>query len=100
MYVTLRADGNYHYLVADYNNCMVMEMDPGQKEVRWHAWPGGEGKEGPAVLFLLSPLAAARGEAWLQGLLLRLARALAGPAGDPTNALLRRRLGCNVAGCA
>ena len=38
MYGTLRADGTYHYHVADYNNCMVMEMDPssGQKEERWH----------------------------------------------------------------
>ena len=55
-------------------------------------WPGGSGKEGPARLFLSSPLAAAWVEAWLEGLLLRLA--LAGPAGDLKNALLRRRLGC------
>ena len=46
----------------------------------------------PARLFLSPPLAAARVEAWLEGLLLRLA--LAGPAGDLKNALLRRRLGC------
>ena len=36
-------------------------------------------------------------EAWLEGLLLRLA--LAEPAGDLKNALLRRRLGCYVADC-
>ena len=41
---------------------------------------------------------AARVEAWLEGLLLLLA--LAGPAGDLKNALLRRRLGCYVADCA
>ena len=46
--------------------------------------PGGAGKEGPARLFLSSPLAAARVEAWLEGLLLRLA--LAGPAGDTSSA--------------
>ena len=54
-------------------------------------WPEGAGKEGPAQLFLSSPLAAARVEAWLEGLLLLLA--LAGPAGDLKNALLPRRLG-------
>ena len=37
MYGTLRADGTYHCHVADYNNCVVMEMDLGQKEERWHA---------------------------------------------------------------
>ena len=37
-------------------------------------------------------------EAWLEGLLLPLA--LAGPAGDLKNALLRRSLGCYVAYCA
>ena len=52
---------------------------------------GGAGEEGPALLFLLPPLAAARVEAQLEGLLLRLA--LAGPAGYLKNALLRRRLG-------
>ena len=31
---TLRSDGTYHFYVADYNNCIVMEMDPGQKEER------------------------------------------------------------------
>ena len=36
--------------------------------------------------------------AWWEGLLLRLA--LACPAGDPKNALLRRRLGCYAADCA
>ena len=61
-------------------------------------WPGGTGKEGPARLFLSPPLAAARVEAWLEGLLLRLA--LAGPSGDPKNYLLRRRLGSYVADCA
>ena len=54
------------------------------------AGQGGEGKEGPAQLFLSSPLAAARVEAWLEGLPLLLA--LVGPAGDPKDALLRR--GC------
>ena len=58
----------------------------------WRAGRGGAGKEGPVRLFLSSPLAAARVEAWLEGLLLLLA--LAGPAGDLKNALLRRRLGC------
>ena len=63
-------------------------------------WPGGAGKEGPALLFLSSPLAAARVEAssWLEELLLLLA--LAGPAGYLKNALLRRCLGCYVAHCA
>ena len=61
---------------------------------------GGAGKEGPARLFLSYPLAAARVEAWLEGLLPRLA--LAGPAGYLKNApaLLRRRLGCHVTDCA
>ena len=38
MYGTLSADRTYHYHVADYNNCVVMEMDPGQKEeqYQWH----------------------------------------------------------------
>ena len=49
-------------------------------------------------MILSSTLAAARVEAWLEGLLLRLA--LAGPAGYLKNALLRRRLGCYVADCA
>ena len=57
----------------------------------WRAGRGGAGKEGPVRLFLSSPLAAARVEAWLEGLLLLLA--LAGPAGDLKNALLRRCLG-------
>ena len=50
--------------------------------------------------FIPAPLATEFGPmaAWLKGLLLRLA--LAGPAGDPKNALLRRRLGCYVADCA
>ena len=62
----------------------------------WRAGRGGVGKEGPALLFLSSPLAArVDSEAWLEGLLLRLA--LAGPAGYLKNALLRRRLGCYVA---
>ena len=34
MYGTRRADGTYHYHVADYNHCMVMD---GQNEERWHA---------------------------------------------------------------
>ena len=42
-------------------------------------WPGGCWEEGPALLFLSLPLAAARAEAQLEGLLLLLA--LAGPAG-------------------
>ena len=46
------------------------------------------GKEGPALLFLSSPTAAALLEAWLEGLLLLLARA--GPAGDLNNALPQR----------
>ena len=41
---------------------------------------------------------AARVVAWLEGLLLLLA--IAGPAGDLKDALLRRRLGCYVADCA
>ena len=49
-------------------------------------------------MILSSTLAAARVEAWLEGLLLRLA--LAEPAGYLKNALLRRRLGCYVADCA
>ena len=64
-------------------------------------WPGGCGEEGPALLFLSSPLAAARVEAQMEGLLLRLA--LAGPAGFLKNALLsllRRHLGCYPADCA
>ena len=56
---------------------------------------GGVREVGPALLFLSSPLVAARVEAWLEGLLLRLA--LAGPAGYLKNALLRRRLVCYVA---
>ena len=49
-------------------------------------WPGGWWKEGPVLLFLSSPLTAARVEAWLEGLLLRLA--LAGPAGYFKNAVM------------
>ena len=56
----------------------------------WRAGRGGAGKEGPARLFLSSPLAAAQVEAWLEGLLLLLA--LAGPAGDLKNALLRHEI--------
>ena len=44
-----------------------------------------------------STLASAQVEAWLEGLLLQLA--LAGPAGDLKNALVRRCLGCFVADC-
>ena len=46
----------------------------------WRAGRRGAGKEGPALLFLSFNLAAAQVEAWLEGMLLRLA--LAGPAGD------------------
>ena len=60
---------------------------------------GGCGEEGPALLFISSPLAAARVEAKLEGLLL-LRLALDGPAGYLKNALLRRRLGCYDADCA
>ena len=60
--------------------------------------PTSPGKERSALLFLSSPLAAARVEAQLERLLLLLA--LAGPAGDLMNALLRRRLGCCAADCA
>ena len=65
----------------------------------WLAGRGGAGKEGPERLFLSSLLAAARVEAWLEGLLLLLL-ALAAPAGDLKNALLHRRLGlaCPFAG--
>ena len=65
----------------------------------WRAGRGyGEaGKDGPELLFLSSFLAAARMEAWLEGLMLRLA--LARPAGYLKNALLCRRLGCDVADC-
>ena len=61
---------------------------------------GVAGKEGLARLFffLSSPLAAARVEVWLEGLLLPLA--LAGPAGGLKDALLRRRLGYYVTDCA
>ena len=64
--------------------------------------PGGltgavRGRGIPAAVSIF-PLAAARLEAWLEGLLLLLA--LAGPAGYLKNALLRRRLGCYVADCA
>ena len=63
--------------------------------------PGDKGKRanGQRVCIPM-PFAAEFGpmEAWLKGLLLRLA--LAGLAGDTKNALLRRRLGCNVAYCA
>ena len=59
---------------------------------------GGCWEEGPAQLFLSSPLAAARVEAQLEGLLLWLA--LAGPAGYLKNALLHRRFGCYAADCA
>ena len=61
-------------------------------------WRAGCGEEGPALLFLSPPLAAARVEAQLEGLLLRLA--LAGPADYLKNALLRRRLVCYAADCA
>ena len=59
----------------------------------------GEGAYGQRVC-IPAPLATEFGpmEAWLEGLLLRLARA--GPAGDLKNALLRRHLGCYVADCA
>ena len=50
---------------------------------------GVRGKRDLRGYFYHPPLAAARVEALLEGLLLRLA--LAGPAGDPNNALLRRR---------
>ena len=46
----------------------------------WRAGRRGVGKEGSARLFLSFNLAAAQVEAWLEGMLLRLA--LAGPAGD------------------
>ena len=63
-------------------------------------WRAGRGcgEEGPVLQFLSSPLAAARVEAQLEGLLLLLA--LAGAAGYLKNALLRRRLGCYVVDCA
>ena len=64
----------------------------------WLAGQRRAGKEGPELPFLTSLLAAARVEAWLEGLLLRLA--LAAPAGDPKNALLHRRLEGYVAYCA
>ena len=56
--------------------------------------PGGAGKRAHAAVSI-TPL---RVEAWMEGLLLRLA--LAGPAGYLKNALLRRRLGCCAADCA
>ena len=58
---------------------------------------GGAGKEGPALLFLSFPLAAAR--VGLAGST-AVALALAGPAGDLKNALLRRRLRCYEPDCA
>ena len=51
-----------------------------------------------ALPFVSFPLAAARVEAQMEGLLLLLA--LAGAAGYLKNALLRRRLGYYVADCA
>ena len=65
------------------------------------AWPGGDGEGAYRLRVCIHvPLAADFGpmEAWLEGLLLLLA--LAGPAGDLKNALLRRRLGSYVADCA
>ena len=62
----------------------------------WLAGLEGAGKEGPALLFLSSPLAAALLEAWLEGLLL----ALAGPSGELNNALLLCSLWCYAADCA
>ena len=59
---------------------------------------GRAGQEGPALLLRSSALAAALVESWLEGLQ-RLLLALAGNAGDPHDALLRRRLGCYVADC-
>ena len=67
----------------------------------WRACRGvwqGQGREGPVLLFLSSPLTAAGMEAWLEGLL--LPQALAGPAGVLKNALLCRCLGRYVADCA
>ena len=65
------------------------------------AWPGGDG-EGAYGQRVCVPAPLATDfepiEAWLEELLLSLA--LAGPAGDLKNALLRRRLGCYVADCA
>ena len=62
----------------------------------------GCGEKGTRAAVSIIPLgstaAAARMEAWLEGLLLLLA--LAGPAGYLKNAPLRRRLGCYVADCA
>ena len=56
------------------------------------------GQDGPALLLRSFALAAALVESWLEGLQL-LPLALAWNAGDPYNALLRRRLGCYVAYC-
>ena len=53
---------------------------------------GVRGKRDLRGCFYHLPWQLLGGEAWLEGLLLRLA--LAGPAGDLKNALLRRRLGC------
>ena len=62
---------------------------------------GGAGKEGPAWPFLTPPLAAARAESWLEGLLqCWLCWTCWRISGDPNNALLHRSLGCNVAYCA
>ena len=63
-------------------------------------WRAGRGVRGRGTCAAVSiiPLAAARVEAWLEGLLLRLA--LAGPAGYLKKALLLSCLGCYVADCA
>ena len=66
----------------------------GTSRIGAHSETGGCGERGSLaarLMFLSSPLAAARVEARLEGLLLLLA--LAGPACELKNALLRRRLG-------
>ena len=61
-------------------------------------WPGGCGEKWTCAAVSIIPLASARVRAWLEGPLLLLA--LAGPASELKNALLRHRLGFYVADCA
>ena len=74
---------------------------PSRPLALFRVWLGGDGERAYGQKSCIpAPLAADFGPmmAWLEGLLRRLA--LADPAGDLKNALLRRRLGCYVSDCA